>query len=101
MGYKKGGSKQQYALRKRVKSTVKDKLKKNKGKAKTRKKQTVLTMPQTLPAAAEEEVKLPPGFKAKLHYNSGNVKITADVRYETEKTDPLVKGKKMCPKGEI
>lgn len=100
MSYGKGGTKQQYALRKKIKSTVQSKVKKNqKGKTPTttKRRQTVLKAPKKDTPAK----KLPPGFKAKVHYKSGKVKITADVRYETEKTDPLIKVKNIGPKGEI
>lgn len=34
---------------------------------------------------------LPPGKRLTLHFKHGKVKVTAKVRYETEKTEPLVK----------
>jgi hypothetical protein len=47
----------------------------------------VLKVPQTVPAADVIEEKLPPGFKAKLSYDGDGVKVSADISYETEKTD--------------
>jgi len=98
---KKPRQTQRYLLRQKVKSAVKAKLEKR-GKVKARQRQTVLKPPQTLPAvAAPADLKLPPGFKAKLHYDNGNVKVAADIRYETEKTEPLVKVKHIGPNNEI
>jgi len=95
---KKPAGNQQYAVKRKVKATVSAKLKKAqvqkvqpaKSVPKAKQKTMVLKMPQTAEATVIEE-KLPPGFKAKLTYNNGSVKVSADVRYETEKTDPLVK----------
>ncbi len=109
---KKPASNQQYVIkRKTIKTTIKAKLKKTqalqkiqpaKSAVKAAKQKTmVLKMPQTAPEAEVIEEKLPLGFKAKLSYDSNGVKVTADVRYETEKTDPLIKIKNIGPKGEI
>ena len=98
---KKQRTVQQYVLKRKVKSAVKSKL--DKAKVKVKQKQSLLKMPQTAPAATPEstEEKLPPGFKAKTRYENGGVKVTADIRYETEKTEPLVKVKHIGPNNEI
>ncbi len=116
---KKPASKQQYVLKRKstVKNVVSAKLKKQTQtkqaqaaakkiqpvKAATRPKQKtmVLKMPQTAAAAEVIEEKLPPGFKAKLEYKNIGISVSADVRYETEKTDSLVKIKHIGPQGEI
>ena len=110
--YKKSQS-QQYALKKKVKATVQSKI--NKAKAKTtcapvpqlvkaatvpKNRQQVLTAPKAVSAApTTAALKLPSGFRAKISYKGG-VKVTADIRYETEKTDPLVKIINVGPKGQ-
>ena len=68
---------------------------------KQKQKTMVLKVPQTVPAADVIEEKLPPGFKAKLSYDGDGVKVSADIRYETEKTDPLIQIKHIGSKGEI
>jgi hypothetical protein len=68
---------------------------------KQKQKTMVLKAPQAVPAAEVIEEKLPPGYKAKLSYDGDGVKVSADIRYETEKTDPLIKIKNIGPKGEI
>ena len=116
---RKPASKQQYVLKRKstVKNVVSAKLKKQTQtkqaqaaakkiqpvKAATRPKQKtmVLKMPQTAAAAEVIEEKLPPGFKAKLEYKNIGISVSADVRYETEKTDSLVKIKHIGPQGEI
>jgi hypothetical protein len=86
LGYKKS-SKQQYALeRKKILSKVESKLKKagkKVAKGKTRTKTTAKTEALVKP--------LPAGRKATLHFKDGGLSVTAKVRYETEKVDPLIK----------
>jgi hypothetical protein len=100
-------SKQQYALkRKTVKSKVQEKLRKKPKpipfKAVPKKQpKPALKIPPLVDAAPEAEQKLPSGYKAKIHYSNENVKVTADIRYETEKTNPLIQVKNIGPKGEI
>jgi len=108
---------QQYAVVKRktaIHTTINAKLKKAQSKSvaaqqgrpvkaaqKQKQKTMVLKVPQTVPAADVIEEKLPPGFKAKLSYDGDGVKVSADIRYETEKTDPLIQIKHIGSKGEI
>ena len=90
--YRKG-SQQQYVvkqkLKQRVKSKVQQKLKKSvKQKSKGQK---TFVPPRVVPAASEPTEKLFAGWKAKLTYSNGGLDVSADVRYETEKTEALVK----------
>ena len=89
MPYKKKAS-QQYALkRKKVLAKVQTKLKKA-GAGKKKAKEAVLpAQPPSKPA--EEAAPLPKGRKAALHFKAFGLNIKANVRYETEKVDPLIK----------
>jgi len=61
----------------------------------------VLKVPQTVPGSWRDWREIAPGFKAKLSYDGDGVKVSADIRYETEKTDPLIQIKHIGSKGEI
>ena len=90
MGYKKG-SKQQYALeRKKVLGKVESKLKKA-GKKAAPSKAAPSVAPAQVTAQTAQAKPLPPGRKATLHFKDGGLSVTAKVRYETEKVDPLIK----------
>ena len=88
--YRKG-SKQQYAVkRKKVLSKVEAKLKK---KTKTSKTKTAkLSLPKAEKAESEAAASsLKGGRKATLRFKGFGLNIKANVRYETEKVDPLIK----------
>lgn len=86
MGYKKKSS-QQYALqRQKVLSKVESKLKKAGKKAAKGKTRT-----KTVSKMKVSGKPLPPGRKATLHFKDGGLSVTAKIRYETEKVDPLIK----------
>ncbi|MEM2922242.1 MAG: hypothetical protein QXF26_08010 [Candidatus Bathyarchaeia archaeon] len=90
MTYKKR-SRQQYVLeRKRVLSKVETKLKKASRKSETGFQTTVKPM-AIAPTPEETEVSLPKGQPATLHYKGETVKVSAKIRYETMKTEPLIK----------
>ena len=81
--YKKK-SQQQYVLkREKVLSKVKSKIKTQKPKPRTKTLIEATTEPSTKA--------LPPGKKATLHFKEGKISVTAKIRYETEKVDPLIK----------
>jgi len=84
LGYKKQ-SHQQYVLQhKKVIAKVQQKLKKAGEDQKE--------LPVSAVASETEEVKaLPAGYKATLHYKNEGINVTAKIRYETEKVDPLIK----------
>ena len=90
--YRKG-SQQQYVVKQKLKQKVKSKVqqKLKKSAVKQRPKGKVLVHPKVVPAATEPTERLFAGYKAKLTYQNGGLNVSADVRYETEKTDPLVK----------
>jgi hypothetical protein len=94
MSYKKKHSGQQYALeRKKVLSSVESKVKQAtlKGKPKMP-KSLIATAAARAKTKAEEAVEaLSRGQPATLHYKSAGIKITTKVRYETMKTEPLIK----------
>jgi len=71
--------------RKKVLSKVEAKLKKA-GKPKVKEKTLIEAAKADEPAKA-----LPPGKKATLHFKDQGLSITAKVRYETEKVNPLIK----------
>jgi len=100
MPYKETQSKQQYLLQRKIKSKVQSKLKQH--SASRRQKSAIPAQPiAPLQNAPEEEEKLPAGFKATMHYKGEGVNVTAAVRYETEKTDPLIKTVHVASNGEV
>ena len=87
--YKKR-SRQQYAVkRKKVLSKVEAKLKKAAKSKTSRRKTAVLSIPA--PKKSEEAPSLKGGRKATLRFKGFGLNIKANVRYETEKVDPLIK----------
>ena len=89
--YKKS-SRQQYAVKRRkILSKVEAKLKKAK-RSKTKAAST-LSLPKAPEKAAETEsaASLKGGRKATLRFKGFGLNIKANVRYETEKVDPLIK----------
>jgi len=122
--YKKPKARQQYLLkRQKVQSKVQSKLKKHAASAKAKPgpafgakafppakaKPVAPQQPAPTPAAAlrnvpepvDEEKKFPAGYRATLHYNGAGRTVTAAVRYETEKVDPLIKTVHVAPNGEV
>jgi len=90
MSYRKRGH-QQYALeRKKVLSSVEAKVKKAARQKAVSK--PALTVPISKEEPKEEEIEaLSKGQPATLHYKGDGVKISANIRYETMKTEPLIK----------
>jgi len=88
MSYKRRSSQQYVLERKKALSSVESKVKKaQKGKPKMP-KPLVTTVTQE---EKKEELALSKGQPATLHYKSESVKVSAKIRYETMKTEPLVK----------
>jgi hypothetical protein len=102
MPYKETQSKQQYLLQRKVKSKVQSKLKQRSasGGAKSAIPAQPVAPLQNAPEE-EEQAKLPAGYKATMHYKGEGINITAAVRYETEKTDPLIKTVHVASNGEV
>jgi len=103
MSYGKRRSNQQYVLeRKKVLSSVESKLKKakvQKGKQRLASAPTPKTTVrlETKEKPSEKETSLLGTRKATLHFEGeGNVSVSAKVRYETEKVNPLVKTQLMA-----
>ena len=91
MTYKKKPSQQYVLQRKKVISKVESKLKKaGKTKEKSEPPATIAETPTATSAQAPVEA-LPSGRKATLHFKNEGLSITAKVRYESEKVDPLIK----------
>jgi len=88
MTYKKRSSQQYVLQRKKVLSKVETKLK-------TKGKKKLIIEPAIEPSVEtkekEEAVSLPRGQPATLHYKGETVKVSANIRYETMKTEPLIK----------
>jgi len=94
MTYKKRSSQQYVLQRKKVLSKIETKMK---TAAKAKKPEcmavtpSVVTVPKTAPVEEEAVVALPRGQPATLHYKGETVKVSAKIRYETMKTEPLIK----------
>ena len=87
MPYKRRASQQYVVKRKKILSKVEAKLKKA---GKSKKTAAKLQVPAPEPVKAEP-ADLPKGRKATLHFKGLGLNIKANVRYETEKVDPLIK----------
>ena len=118
-------ARQQYLLkRQKVQSKIQSKLKKHAAKAKPGPASGAKAFPkakakpvapqqpapqpptpaaalQNVPEPVAEEKKLPAGYRATLHYNGAGITVTAAVRYETEKVDPLIKTVHLAPNGDV
>jgi hypothetical protein len=85
--YKKRSSQQYVLQRKKVLSKVEAKVKAGrKGKP-----ESATLTPVMAPVKEEEALALPRGQPATLHYKGETVKVSAKIRYETMKTEPLIK----------
>jgi len=91
MSYKKRASRQEYLVeRKNVLSSVESKVKKAARAQKQKFPKPSVAIPKEVEKEEEVEV-LGKGQPATLHYNGDTVKITTKIRYETMKTEPLIK----------
>jgi hypothetical protein len=85
-------SKQQYVVkRKKIISKVESKLKKAAKASKKKPKVEALPAAAPAPKVKEAEAPLGKGRKATLRFKGFGLNIKANVRYETEKVDPLIK----------